>query len=198
MSNASAIEQPSIDFEFQWVVGDLSALEAILSKIGTPPSHRVIMLVSRVTAYATTFLVAWLLLPDEEFTTIFLIALSGSLSIWVAFFSWRGMLRLLQRFQAMDSMKVGWNRIRIDQTGILRFDDTTQDYISWFAVSDVQEREGAVWIKTGRATGLFLPSRLFDSPDQLQECLAKIDELRANPSKPIHISDEVAEPVTKH
>ncbi len=188
----------SLRFEFQWHVDDLPSLESLISQYVTPSWNSLILMISRVIAYALTFLVAWILLPGVDLMLVFLIAFTGSLSIWVAVFTYKLLLQHMHRMEAMDSMKVGWIYVRIDHTGILRNTDTSQTYHSWFSVSEVREHQGAIWIKTGRTSGEFLPARLFDETLTPQACIERIAQFRANPSEPAHMTARPDDAVTTH
>ena len=183
------IDEDSAQITFQWVVGDLRALEKNLSEASQPKHYHAIIIVGRLIAYAVTFAVAYALLPDANFHVILWIAAAGTLSIWVALGFEVAAGRLLERMTADDPRRVGWNSIWLDRSGVTFATETTEDYASWLGVSSVVERDGSIWIKTGPVHGFYIPARVFDSDEERAECLSLIAELRQKPLPPRHLAD---------
>ena len=187
-----------ITLSFQWVVGDMRPLEKNLVQPLKSEYHYLITVISRLIAFGLTFLATFLLFPSVDLWKVFIIALAGSYSVWV---SW-GMsilaFRRLEKMQAKDSERVGWNDVKIDKSGVLWSTDTSQEYVSWLGISDVVETDGSIWLKTGEAQGYYLPSRVFESEANLAECLNLINHFRKDPTAPAHINEETEVPLTKH
>jgi hypothetical protein len=104
-------EGESAEISFQWVVGDTRELEKNFIDLSRSNYYYAIIVASRLFAYALTFAVAYLLLPDADFHAILWIAIAGSLSIWASVgletLAWKALDRIL----AQDPRKVGWNHI---------------------------------------------------------------------------------------
>ena len=182
---------------FQWVVGDFKELGKKLSELASPKHHYAILIVSRLVAYAVTFTVAYGLLRDANFHHILWIAAAGTLSIWVALGIELVAHRGLDRLMADDPRRVGWNSIWIDRSGVTFATETTEDYASWLGVSGIDDLDGAIWIRTGQAHGVYIPSRVFTSRIQLMQCRDLIDKFRASPLPPRHLADPERE-IVKH
>lgn len=106
--------------------------------------------------------------------------------------------RRLEKMQAQDSERVGWNNVRIDKSGVLWSTDTSQEYVSWLGISDVVETDGSIWLKTSEAQGFYLPPHVFGSEANLAECLTLIDQFRNVATAPAHVNDETEVPLVKH
>lgn len=182
---------------FQWVVGDTRELEKNLLQLSRSKYHYATTVVSRLIAFGLTFLVAYALLPQVDLSVVFFISLAGSYSLWVSWGVGVLSLRALERLLAEDNRKVSWNTVWLDSTGITWSTDTSQDYTSWLGVSEVVEKDGSLWIKTGPAHGYYLPPRVFASADELADCCSLIEKLRQNPRRPRHL-EYADEDLIKH
>jgi hypothetical protein len=192
-------EDDALRFSFQWVVGDWRPLEKSMTRIGRLRYAYVVTLVSRLLAYGLTVGVAYVLLPNAELHVVLLIALAGSLSVWATWGLMVLSFRLFERLMAESARRVGWNHVHIDRRGITWSTETSQDYLSWLGVTDVTEEDGAIWIKTGKVSGYYLPPRLFASPAVLVTNLQTIARFRAEATRPSHLGDNGDEgPVTRH
>lgn len=172
---------------FQWVVGDTKAHEKNIRELIRSDHTYAITVVSRLVALVMTYVVAEALLPDTDFFVVLWIVLAASLSIWVSIGIEIAYARLLERLQADDPRRVGWNSVWLDSSGIAWCTETSEDYTSWFGVTDVVEQEGSLWIKTGDAHGYYIPPRIFASADELADCRKLIQRLRENPLPPQHL-----------
>ena len=190
-------EGESAEISFQWVIGDTRELEKNLVELGRRKYYYAIIVVSRLFAYALTFAVAYLLLPDADFHTILWIAIAGSFSIWASLGLETLTLRALDRILADDPRKVGWNHIWLDPAGISWSTETSEEYTSWLGVLEVVERDGSLWLKTGPAHGYYIPPRVFASEEELNDCRKLIQSLRENPLPPRHLAG-VGDDLVKH
>lgn len=175
-----------IAISFQWAVGDTRALEKHLGEIVRYPFHHAVIVASRIVALALIFALAYSLFPEIEAWKLIVLALAASLSIWVSWGLTVGTMRTLERLQAKDPRYVGWVNVRIDERGLFWADDVSQYYLSWIGVSEVEEIDGAIWIKSGDVTGFYLPARVFESPEQAGVYKKAIDEFRKRATPPIH------------
>ena len=173
-------------------------LEKNLVQLLKSEYHYLITVVSRFIAFGLTFLAAFLLLPSVDLWKVFLIAFAGSYSVWVSWGISILAFRRLEKMQAQDSERVGWNNVKIDKSGILWSTDTSQEYVSWLGISDVVETDGSIWLKTSEAQGFFFPPRVFESEANLAECLKLIHRFRNTATAPAHINEETEVPLTKH
>lgn len=180
----------SADITFQWVIGDTRALEKNLGALIAPQNTYAITIVTRLVAYALTFLVAYLFLPGADFFVVLLIAMAGSFSLWASVWMEIMIYRALERFRAEDPLRVGWNSVLLDASGITWSTELSLEYVSWMGVSEVVEREGSLWMKTGPANGYYLPGRVFSSREESVDCFELIERLRQQPLPPKHISEQ--------
>lgn len=182
-------DDDNIHIHFQWVVGDTRVLEKqyqILTRVRYP---YVTTLLSRLIAFAATYVVVSWLIPRTEVLTVLLISLAGSYALWV---SWAWSLfsfRALEKRKALEAFKVGSQWVRINKFGITWSNETGYEYQSWFAISDVEFRNNSVWIKTGDSGGFYLPPRLFESSDVDEQFKQRIASYRAEPGNPIHMKE---------
>jgi len=187
------ITEDTAEITFQWVLGDMRELEKNLIELSRSKLYYAITVASRVLAYALTFIVAFALLPNASVHTVILIALTASLSIWVSWGISVLSFRSLERMMASEPQKAGWNTVWLDRSGITWNTEISQDYTSWLAVSEVVERDGSLWFKTGPANGFYIPSRVFSSKADLAEVMQLISDLREDPILPRHIQDAATE-----
>lgn len=190
-------ENDTAQISFQWVVGDLKAHEKNIGQLIKSDYTYFITIVSRLIAFALTYVVADALLPNAEFFVLLWIVLAASFSIWVSVGIEIFYMRTLERVQADDPRKVGWNGIWLDSHGIVWSTETTEDYTSWLGVSDIIEQDGSLWIRTGPAHGHFIPPRVFASAEELADCMDLISKLRANPLPPRHLENST-EDLVRH
>ncbi|MBX7539528.1 hypothetical protein [Qipengyuania sphaerica] len=180
-------EGDTAHISFQWVVGDTKAHEQnVREMIGFDHSYA-IAIFSRVVAFVLTYFVAKALLPDTDFFVLIWIVLAASLSIWVSLGVEIFLIRMLERLQAVDPKRVGWNSVWLDSSGVSWSTETSEDYTSWLGVIDVIEQEGSLWIKTGPAHGYYIPPRVFASVEELTNCKKLIEKLRNDPVPPKHL-----------
>ena len=172
---------------FQWTVGDMRAHEKNLTELVKHPRDYPLTIASRLIAYAATFAVAYMLLPDARFSTILWIAVAGSLSVWIAAWFEILSLRTLERLKAQDPSRVGWNWVWLDSSGIVWSTETSEEYTSWLGVIDVIENDETLWIQTGHVNGYFLPTSAFSSSDEFHDCRRLITRLREHPLPPAHL-----------
>ena len=190
-------EDDAAQISFQWVVGDTRAHEQnVREMIGFNHSYGIAVL-SRLVAFLLTYFVAKALLPNTDFFVLIWIVLAASLSIWVSLGVEIFLMRMLERLQADDPKRVGWNSVWLDTSGVSWSTETSEDYTSWLSVIDVVERKGSLFIKTGPAHGYYIPPRIFASSDELAKCKELIERLRSDPVPPKHLV-ESGEGMVKH
>ncbi|GJL93431.1 hypothetical protein [Hyphococcus sp.] len=175
-----------IAISFQWAVGDTRALEKHMGELVRFPFHHAVIVASRIVALALVFALAYFLFPEIEAWKLIILVLAASLSIWVSWALSVGTMRTLERLQAKDPRYVGCVNVRIDERGLFWADDVSQYFLSWLGVSDVEEIDGAIWIKSGDVTGFYLPARVFESSEQTGNYKRTIDECRSRATPPIH------------
>lgn len=180
-------EDDTAHISFQWVVGDTKAHEKNIRELIRSDHTYAITLVSRLVALALTYVLANALLPEADFFVVLWIVLAASLSIWVSIGIEIAYVRLLEHLQADDPRRVGWNSVWLDSSGIAWSTETSEDYTSWFGVTDVVEQEGSLWIKTGHAHGYYFPPRVFASANDLTDCRKLIQKIREDPLPPQHL-----------
>jgi hypothetical protein len=190
-------EGESAEISFQWVIGDTRALEKNFIELSRPKYYYAIIVFSRLFAYALTFAVAYLMLPDANFQTILWIAIAGSLSIWASLGLETLAMRALDRLFAQDARRVGWNHIWLDHAGISWSTETAEEYTSWLGVLEVVERDGSFWLKTGPVHGYYIPPRVFASEEEVNDCRQLIRRFRENPLPPRHLAG-VEDDLVKH
>ena len=121
------IEEDSIRVSFQWVLGDTHPLEKSI-QAATRAKHRyLITILGRLAAYGLTLLVVRLLLPEADWISAILIAIVGSLSVWVSWALSIASLRTLERLMAKDARYVNFINVTVDRRGIFWSDEITQD-----------------------------------------------------------------------
>lgn len=181
----------SLNFSFQWVVGDSQPIEAGISRLIESDYNYTLTIFSRMASFGVTFLVAWLLLPEASTETLALIVLAATLSIWTNGWLSRLANRKLKELRAKDVMNVGWQDVTIDPRGLFWIDDTSETYVSWQGIKSIEVVEGALWFHTGDVAGYFLPARLFEKPADLDACIAALRDIRSRAVAPVHLySDE--------
>ena len=174
---------------FQWIVGDTRELEKSLVQLSRSKYHYAITVLSRLIAFVLTFVVSCALLQNVDLGAVFLISLTGSYSLWVSWGVSVVSLRALERLLAQDSRKVGWNTVLLDSAGITWNTETSQEYTSWLGVSEIVEKDGSLWVKTGPAHGYYIPPRVFASADELADCRNLVERFRQNPLRPRHLEN---------
>ena len=184
------LENQEINVRFQWMVGDSHPLEKFLKELVKNPYHYLITVTSRIIAFALTYIVTMLLLPNVDILKIFLIALAGSYSLWVSWAFGMYAIRKLEKIMASDPENIGVNRVKIDRTGIRWDDEISSIYLSWQGIEDVDQLDGSIWLKTSKTSGFLIPRRLFETEKQVSSCLELIAKFRKNPTLPIHLNEE--------
>ena len=180
------IEEDSIRVSFQWVLGDTHPLEKSI-QAATRAKHRyLITILGRLAAYGLTLLVVRLLLPEADWISAILIAIVGSLSVWVSWALSIASLRTLERLMAKDARYVNFINVTVDRRGIFWSDEITQDYISWQGIKEIDASNKAIWFKTGNITGYLMPPRLFQNENERREILEKLAHFKKNALLPIH------------
>lgn len=179
-------DNEQITIRFQWTVGDDRALEKRLGEMARLPSQYPLLVVSRIAALASVFAVAYFLIPGLEYWKLLVLTVAASWSIWVSSALTLTGMRAVEILHAKDPKFVGWINVLIDRRGLFWSDDTSHIYQSWLGVSDVEELDGSIWIKTGEVMGFYLPSRIFESGESADGHLKLINEFRAKPTAPIH------------
>ena len=183
------LENQSVNIRFQWMVGDTHPLEKFIKELAKNKHHYVITVSSRFVAFVLVFLTTNLLLPSIELWKIFTIAIVGSYSLWVSWGLGVIAVRQLERIMASDPENIGLNDIKIDRSGI-RWDDAISSiYVSWQGIEEIEEKDGAIWLKTGKAHGFWIPERVFESDSQRAEILSLIKRFRNSPILPTHMDD---------
>lgn len=189
--------EAALEFSFQWETGDLRLLEKLVKDEARSRLFYGVTLVSRIIAFAATLWIAALILPGTDIVDLALLCAVASLSIWV---SWAFTLityRTLERISVRDPRRVGWNSVTIDRSGIYLSTEISLEYTSWLGVVDVEELDGALFVRTGPAHGYLIPARAFESPANSSESLARIDEFRKNPETPRH-ADSATNDLVRH
>ena len=180
-------EQHFLQINFQWVVGDTRILEKnLVELVRKPNTYYIATIISRIIALCLIFLACYFLLPKVEFWTVLLISISATFSLWVSWSMVALSIRALEILAAKDPKMVGWNEIKIDATGIIWNNETSQDYVSWQGISDVVYSQNSIWFKTGSAHGYFIPSRVFEAQEDFDECVELITTFRRNATLPAH------------
>ena len=189
MPEIDKIEQ-HLSINFQWTVGDTRVLEKnLVELVRKPEAYYIATVVSRMLALLFIFLSCYFLLPKVDFWTVLLISISATFSLWVSWSMVSLSIRALENLSAEDPKVVGWNEIKIDITGILWDNETSQDYVSWQGILDIVFKEGSVWFKTGSVHGYFIPSRVFESEEKFDECVKLINFFKDNATLPAHKHD---------
>ena len=181
------LSQMELRFRFQWMVGDTQALKKQLSAIAKPSWHYAVTVASRFVSYGAVFLVAWLLLPGEPFSTVLWIAIAASLSVYVSWGLSTYMGRKLEELTAVDSRYVGWNTVYLSRHGVTWHTDTSSDYTSWLGIESVSSAHDAIWMKTGQAQGIYLPPSAFGGELTQARTLEFIEAFRENAAPPAHV-----------
>ncbi len=181
-----SIENDHIHISFQWVIGDTHPLEkAVTAEIRA--KHRyLITIVGRIAAYGLTLLVVHLLLPEADPFAAILIAIVGSLSVWVSWGISIASFRTLERLLAKDAKYVSVVNLLIDNRGLFWSDEVSQEYTSWQGIKEIDAKSDGIWLKTGKVTGHYIPPRLFQDSSERKQVLEKLKYLQKHALLPVH------------
>lgn len=190
-----------LEFEFQWTVGDFRALRKLLSDVGRTSFVYFVTVLTRLVSIGLMSVVIFVAIPGVGFMTFTVLLMAFSLSLLVAGALSIMTYHMLERLRATDARRVGWQHVRLDRRGIYWTDDVSQTYLSWLGVQEIQSKDGSIWIKSGAASGYYLPARLFTAEHPVEECLEVIARFRAESTPPDHLrsgEEESDELVVRH